>query len=497
MDGGALVLRMRLVVVGLVLAAGCGSDHVSSGLSNTGAAGDPTVGSGQPTGAGGGGGTPAPPETAGCADIFSPDTLRAYAIDIAPEQWAALTADFMNVQAVLAGTPPDTYRPIVFHYGNETVSNAAVRLKGQSSWVDTVSFDANPKMQFQVAFDQIDPDGSFHGLSKLDFDMPRADFTFLNERLADSWLRKIGIPAPCASSGTLTINGAFYGLYVTLQNKGSKFLKHFFPGNADGDFLKGGSLPSGNGQANWARKAQFWAVHDMASLGQIVDVPSSLLEWAAEALLNDSDGYYGGSHNFYLYDQGAAGYVFVPTDKDTTLEWMSLFDYRLGIRQHPIFWWAGRAFPQAPGQHYLVVMNDPAGRAQYVDAIAAQLAKWDVAELQSRIDAWSQQVAAAVDADPHKWATTAEFHMAVEAARKMVVERPEYLKTFVSCARGMPADDKDGDGVVWCNDCADNNPAVHPGAGEACGNYVDDDCDGVVDEDCPGEAPGYPGQPRP
>ena len=490
-SGVKWALRMRLVVAGLMLSAGCGSEQVASGLGSTGAAGEP--GSGSPPVAGG-----VNPQTDGCADIFGHDTLRAYAIDIAPDQWAALTADFMNVQAVLAGTPPDTYRPIVFHYGDETISNAAVRLKGQSSWVDTVTYDVNPKMQFQVAFDQIDPDGKFHGLSKLDFDMPRSDLTFLNERLADSWLRKNGIPAPCASSGTLTINGAFYGLYVTLQNKGSKFLKHFFPGEADGDFLKGGRDPSGDGPTNWDRKKQFWAVNDMASLGQIVDIPNSLLEWAAEALLNDTDGYYGGSHNFYLYDQGPAGYVFVPTDKDATFEWLSLFDHTIGVRQHPIFWWARRSYPQPPGQHYMVIMNDPAGRAQYVDAIAAQLAKWDVAELQSWIDAWSQQVAAAVDADPHKWGTTAEFHMAVQAARDMVAERPAFLSSFVSCERGMPADDADRDGVVWCNDCADDDPAVHPGAGEACGNYVDDDCDGVVDENCPGEEPSYPGQaPRP
>ena len=36
----------------------------------------------------------------------------------------------------------------------------------------------------------------------------------------------------------------------------------------------------------------------------------------------------------------------------------------------------------------------------------------------------------------------------------------------------------------WCDDCRDDNAAVHPGAAEACGNDIDDDCNGVVDDGC-------------
>jgi len=492
---------MRAVLVGASLLAGCGrggslpetTTGGTGGAAGTAPSNDGSAtGMGGAMGSGGGGGSGVTAD--GCPDIFSRDTLSAYSIDIGPDDWAALTADFMNIQAVLAGTPPETYRPIVFHYGSETVANAAVRLKGQSSWVDTVSYDVNPKMQFVVAFDQTDPKGSFHGVSKIDFDMPRGDWTFLNERISNTWFRQIGILAPCSNSGTMTINGAFYGLYVTEQTKGSRLIKEFFPNNPHGDFFKGGQEPDGSDTApNFARKMQFWNAQDMGALLQIVDLPNSLLEWAAEAVLNDSDGYYGGSHNFYIYDQGAAGYVFLPTDKDSTIEWMSIFT-SVGVQQHPIFWWEKRPFPQPPGQHYLIVMNDLPSRAQYADDITTQLAKWDVAQIQGWIDAWSRQVQGAMDADPHKWATPSQFRMAVATARDVVAQRPQVLRAFVDCEHGMPADDKDGDGVAWCNDCADDDPTVHPGATEICGNNVDDDCNGVVDENCPGEQPGYPGQ---
>ena len=41
--------------------------------------------------------------------------------------------------------------------------------------------------------------------------------------------------------------------------------------------------------------------------------------------------------------------------------------------------------------------------------------------------------------------------------------------------------DEDGDGYAAIDDCDDSNPAVHPGAEEAC-NLIDDDCDGLVDD---------------
>src|SRR5262249_5383216 len=154
--------------------------------------------------------------------------LQQYWIDISADELAKMDAEFKNTAAVLAGAPLESYHPIVFHFGSETgetVNDAAVRLNGQSSWAQTVEVDANPKLQVVISFNQTSPIGAFHGVTKLGFDMPRSDWSFLHDRLTNTWWRQQNVLAPCTNSGMLFINGSYYGLYDVEDHTGHALVK--------------------------------------------------------------------------------------------------------------------------------------------------------------------------------------------------------------------------------------------------------------------------------
>jgi hypothetical protein len=422
-----------------------------------------------------------------CADLFADGPPQTYSVEISDTEWQAMDAEFHNLTALESGQDFTVYHPIVMHLGSETVSDAAIKLHGQSSWLFTVMFDANPKMQFDISFNQFNSNGKFHGVSKIVFDMPREDLTFMHDRLAHHWMRQSGIFAGCTTNARLDINGSYYGLYVLEENVNGHTVSEFFPQNPNGDLWKGAEVAETNQDTpNWDRLMTFKNAKDLPAISSIIDIQSSLTAWAAEALLNDGDGYYGGFHNFYIYDQGQPGFVFLPQDTDSTFDWLVQFDL-VGSTDHPVYWWYKRAQPApTPGDKWLPVLSDATWRMRYADTIQTLLGQWDVAQIQGWIDSWWPQISALALSDPHLWTTADVVSASPGIAKQEVAARAAYLQTFVDCEHGVAgaATDADGDGYRWCDECDDGNPNVHPGAPEVCGNMLDDNCDGYVDEGC-------------
>jgi len=404
--------------------------------------------------------------------VFAQDVLPEYDVEISAPEWAAITYEFLHrPEREAQGLDPTPYHPIELRYqGSAEAAGVMIRLKGDSSWAQAVELDPHPKMQFVISFNEVDRHRRFHGLRKVELDMPRDDFSFLRQRLALWYMRSLGIPAQCANSARLVINGRYYGLYTALERMDKEFLQRKFPGASDGDLWEGGRVIKTNEDTfDPARNDAFWAVESTAELAGLADLDASVRDWAALAMIPDTDSYYGGHHNYMLYDHPTRGFLWLPHDLDAT------FDYDI-LELDPIY--PDRV--NQPKKHYLLVMHDPAWVARYVEDLRAARAGYDLAALEARVDAWSAQIATAAAEDEMKPFAHDDHLYAIQSLHDAPATRAAYVDAWLDC-REHGGPDADGDGAIWCRECDDTTADFGPAAAESC-NLRDDDCDGYVDE---------------
>lgn len=414
-----------------------------------------------------------------CSPLFDQTSVPTISVTLSQSEMEALNDEFLHPRPDDDGSGLyKTWHPATVRIGNEVRRDAMIRLKGDWSWRQTVALDARPKAQFVIAFDRVDPASRLQGVARLELDMPRDDPTYLRERVGMHILRDLGVPAVCASSVRLALNGSYHGLYTAMEEVGDQTLPRLFPGASHGALWKHGTTLETTGSPSVYDRQEAWkAAGDAASMRKIIDIDQALYTWAAEIVLNNADGYYGGTHNFYTYDHPTRGFQWIPTDLDST------FDY-LDWNIHPIYWWEQHDPDQTAGHHFRAMMLDSTLRAKLVDAVEQVIARWDAPAFQALVDVWSLQIADAVRDDPHRPETLERVAEATGWLRDTVQWRPEWLKPWITCERTRQGTDADGDGVPWCNDCNDENRAQRPGARETCGNGVDEDCDGLKDEGC-------------
>lgn len=424
------------------------------------------------------------PADASCSPIFRQGILPEYRITIAADEWAKLEDEFLHVvERTAMMLDPEPYHPVQVVYDDGVappvdVPNTLLRLKGASSWLQTIMLDPRPKMQFVLAFNEVDPQGRFEGVRKVELDMPRSDTTFIRQRLALHYLRSAGTYAQCANNARVVINGQYYGLYTHLERMDKELLQRFFGSDGvedEGDLWKGGrTIKTNEDTFSWERIDRFWyQVHTAADLDALADMDASVYEWAAEAVVGAADGYYNGRANFYLYDHPTRGFIWFPHDMDTA------------FAEEFLPAGADAVFPSCAGRwekdwrHYLLTLNEAPWREQYVAALREARSAYDPALLEEKVERWHAQIRSSADADEHRPFSMDQHDASIAATRRYIGERSRYIDTWLTC-RESGGPDVDGDGFMWCHDCDDNDASVKPGAVEVC-NLRDDNCDGRID----------------
>jgi hypothetical protein len=336
-------------------------------------------------------------------------------------------------------------------------------------------------MQFVIAFNEVDKNGRFHGQRKLELDMPRIDQTFLRQRIALAYMRAVGLPAQCANNARVFINGAYYGLFTNMERPDKAFVERVFPGADRGDLWDyGGDLATNEDTMGLPhpRLDAFWAATTPEATAAIADMDEALLEWAAEAMFADADGYWIGHWNWFIYDHPTRGWLWIPHDLDAVINWTD-------PRIDPMYYWGGDSGWAPPRQHYLAVIKDPAWSERYVAALRRAHEVYTAAGLPAMLDRFAAQVRDAAAADPTRPFTFEQHLNEVAYLRQSFTTRGDSVRDWLAC-RAAPdsARDGDGDGRPFCMDCKDSDPATYPGAAEICGDTRDQDCDGS-DAVCP------------
>ncbi len=347
----------------------------------------------------------------GCSSIFDADTFPSYNVEISDDEWSDIRAEY----AAYDGSK--LYHPTLsFSDGVQTLTGASLRLKGNEGYSWGVG-----KMQMVVSFVEEDEDQRFHGVRHIAFDAPWYDTTLLHNRLATTALHELGVPAPCANSARLFINGEFYGVFAAMEQLDHEYLERNFGDDAaDGNLYKYGYELANNAGADTSDMAAFWATTDPAILASLGDTAQWVDEWAAEAVISDVDGYWCCGHNYYIYAHPTQGLIFIPWDLDAT------YNYVGTPYVDPL---AYPTYDYVPQER--AILNTAEGRERFLRRVAEYRAILDPEVYAARTRNWSAQIDEAMQEDTRSYFTYATWRASVANQEEFFEARDRYLEAWL------------------------------------------------------------------
>lgn len=255
-------------------------------------------------------------------NLFAEGVVNEINIEISEEDWADLVENPLE----------ETYYAVDVTINGETLSNVALRTKGNNTLTSVASSDSD-RYSFKIDFDYFNDGENYYGLKKLNLNNNYGDASYMREYISYRIMGEMGIPVPATSYTHITINGEEWGLYLAVEPIDEVFLERTF-GDSTGDLYK----PDGTGADLVYRgddmseypglvlktneeTSDGSAILDLMKalesgegLEDVLDVDEVLRYLAANVALANYDSYLGNTtHNYYLYEQDGR-FTIVPWD---------------------------------------------------------------------------------------------------------------------------------------------------------------------------------------
>lgn len=255
-------------------------------------------------------------------NLFAEGVVNEINIEISEEDWADLVENPLE----------ENYYAVDVTINGETLSNVALRTKGNNTLTSVASSDSD-RYSFKIDFDYFNDGENYYGLKKLNLNNNYGDASYMREYISYRIMGEMGIPVPATSYTHITINGEEWGLYLAVEPIDEVFLERTF-GDSTGDLYK----PDGTGADLVYRgddmseypglvlktneeTSDGSAVLDLMQalesgegLEDVLDVDEVLRYLAANVALANYDSYLGNTtHNYYLYEQDGR-FTIVPWD---------------------------------------------------------------------------------------------------------------------------------------------------------------------------------------
>jgi len=268
-------------------------------------------------------------------DLFNGAVLQSVQLTMHSRDWENLHTNF---------TSNDFY-PADVTWNGLRVRNVGVRSRGLGS-------RSGVKPGLELDFAHYSSRSQFLGLKSLVLDNFTTDPSMIRERVAMTFMRRLGIPAPREAHAQLWVNGQYAGLYGLVEPVDETFVQRAFGENSGALFEYHwlapffATFPGENLDVyrplfeprTWQTKSTFdlfdpirelfRTINDVAAdafrdgVNELLDLDSTLRLIAVESFLAEWDGVlgYAGMNNFYLYRNATTGQSrMLPWDADHAL----------------------------------------------------------------------------------------------------------------------------------------------------------------------------------